>query len=216
MDAKTGLLLVRNQISCPKGAMKTVVILKNDTYMNTVLKQQEDIIPPRKKRTKESKGDVFILVLPREAEEQMEQSLVAVCSFCRSITGAGLGLACGSSHTHTVALSSQDISSHSAARSFCPSALPPVWTADLPVFSLCDWSGYLSRRKLYILMWLNLWIVPSVAPGHLSQRNPCFLKTLRVRRQGRLPGFRLVFRPRLCWEDKDRPAGHRGAHTPGP
>lgn len=96
--------------------------------MKTVLKQQEDIIPPRKERTKESKGDVLILVLPREAEEQTEQSLVAVCSFCRFISGAD-GLPCGSSHT--VALSSPDIGSHSAARSFCPSALPPVWTADL-------------------------------------------------------------------------------------
>lgn len=166
MDAKTGLLLVRNQISCPKGAMKTVVILKNDTYVKTVLKQQEDIIPPRKKRTKESKGNVFILVLPREAEEQMEQSPVAVCSLCPFISGAGLGLACGS--CHTVALSSQDISSHSAALSFCPSALPLVWIAGLPVFSLFDWLWYLSRRKVYILMWLNLWVFPSVAPGHLS------------------------------------------------
>lgn len=94
MDAKTGLLLVRNQISCPKGAMKTVLILKNDTYMKTVLKQQEDIIP-RRKRTKDSKGKVFILVLPREAEEQMEQSPVAVCSFCWFISGAGLGLHVG-------------------------------------------------------------------------------------------------------------------------
>lgn len=95
MDAKTGLLLVRNQISCPKGAMKTVLILKNDTYMKTVLKQQENIIPPRRKHTKDSKGNVFILVLPREAEEQMEQSPVAVCSFCRFISGAGLGLHVG-------------------------------------------------------------------------------------------------------------------------
>lgn len=166
MDAKTGLLLVRNQISCPKAAMKTVAMLKNDTYRKTVLKQQEDIIPPRKKRTKDSKGNVFILVLPREAEEQMEQSLEAACSFCRFICGAGLGRACGSSHT--VALSSQDTSSHSAARAFCPSALPPVWTADLPVFRLFDWLWYFSRRKVHILMWLNLWVFPSVAPGQLS------------------------------------------------
>lgn len=88
----------------------------------TVLKQQEDIIPPRKERTKESKGNVFILVLvlPREAEEQMEPSLVALCSFCRFISGAD-GLARGSSHT--VALSSPDISSH------CSSLLLPLSTA---------------------------------------------------------------------------------------
>lgn len=70
VDAKTGLLLVRNQISCPKAAMKTVAILKNDTYRKTVLKQQEDIIPPRKKRTTDSKGNVFILIFQEKQKSK--------------------------------------------------------------------------------------------------------------------------------------------------
>lgn len=140
MDAKTAPA-GREHISCPKGATKTVVTLKNDTYMMTVLKQQENIVPPRKNIPERAQESYLFGFFHEKQKSKWSREPVTPCAASAGIIGAGPGLV--AVHPHRT---SHQTPCHSRGGQ------------QASQFSLCLTLWYFSHRKVYVFMWLKLQI----------------------------------------------------------
>ncbi|XP_019483564.1 PREDICTED: uncharacterized protein LOC109373824 isoform X2 [Hipposideros armiger] len=151
MDARTAPA-GREHISCPKGATKTVVTLKNYTYMMTVLKQQENIVPPRKNIPERAQESYLFWFFQEKQKSKWKRACDTMCGFRRynrSRTRAGGGPP------------AQDITSDTLQ--LAPSAPQHCHSRggqQASQFSLCLTLWYFSHRKVYVFMWLKLQIFP--------------------------------------------------------